>query len=71
MKDRSTPPKDPKSRPLADDERQRERVLDAEREANKEQPENFKDEALTDKVIDVDPEAGDIRDLDPPGAGTR
>jgi hypothetical protein len=71
MKDRSTPQKEPKSRPLADDERQRERVLDAEREANKEQPENFKDEALTDKVIDVNPEAGDIRDLDPPGAGTR
>lgn len=62
---------DPKSRPLADDERKRERVLDAEREANKEQPENFKDKALTDKVIDVNPEAGDIRDFDPPGSGTR
>ncbi len=62
---------DPKTRPLADDERERDDVLDAEREANKKQPENFKDKALTDKVIDVNPEAGDIRDLDPPGSGTR
>lgn len=62
---------DNKSKPLADDERKRENVLDAEREANEKQPENFKDKALTDKVIDVDPKKGDIRDLDPPGSGTR
>ena len=49
--------------------RDRDVVLDAEREANKKQPENFKDKAVTEKVIDLgpgDPTDGNVKDLDPP-----
>ena len=53
---------------------QRDAVLDAERKANEKQPKNFKDEAVTEKVIElgpVDADDSNIKDLDPPGAGTR
>ena len=47
--------------------RDRDVVLDAEREANKKQPENFKDKAVTEKVIDLGPgDPKDVKDLDPP-----
>lgn len=55
-------------------EEQREQVLENERKANEKQPKNFKDDAVTEKVIDlgpIDPNDGNIDDLDPPGAGTR
>jgi hypothetical protein len=37
-------------------ETQRQNLLDAEREANRKQPRNFKDDALTDKVVHVEPD---------------
>jgi len=35
---------------------QREAVLESEREANRDEPRNFKDDALTDKVVRVEPD---------------
>jgi len=35
---------------------QRERLLDSERAANRDEPRNFKDDALTDKVVRVEPD---------------
>ena len=35
---------------------QRERLLDAQRKANKDQPRNFKEDALDDKVVSVEPD---------------
>ncbi|MED5618442.1 hypothetical protein [Ideonella sp. BN130291] len=35
---------------------QRDALLDSERQANKDQPRNFKDDALTDKVVKVEPD---------------
>lgn len=37
-------------------ESQRERLLDSERAANRDEPRNFKDDALTDKVVRVEPD---------------
>jgi len=36
--------------------KQREALLDSEREANQDEPRNFKDDALTDKKISVEPD---------------
>jgi hypothetical protein len=36
--------------------KQREDLLDAERKANRDEPRNFKEDALTDKVISVEPD---------------
>lgn len=41
---------------LARAEAERQRVLDTARDANREQPRNFKDDALTDKVVQVEPD---------------
>jgi hypothetical protein len=35
---------------------QRDAVLDNERKANKDQPRNFKEEAITEKVVKVEPD---------------
>ena len=35
---------------------QRDRLLDNERAANRDQPRNFKDDALTDKVVSIEPD---------------
>ena len=40
----------------ADPQAQREALLDAQREANADQPRNFKEDALGDKVVDVEPD---------------
>ena len=40
----------------ADAEAQRRGLLDAQRTANQDQPRNFKDDALTDKVVRVEPD---------------
>ncbi len=37
-------------------EQQREALLESERKANENQPRNFKDDALTDKVVQVAPD---------------
>lgn len=55
--------------PKPESAQEREAVLEAERRANEKQPENFKDKAVTEKVIDlgpVDPDEGNIKDLDSP-----
>ena len=44
-----------KTRPLPP-EQQREDLLDAQREANQDEPRNFKQDALEDKVISVEPD---------------
>lgn len=36
--------------------KQRDALLDAERKANRDEPRNFKEDALTDKVISVEPD---------------
>jgi hypothetical protein len=36
--------------------KQREALLDAERKANRDEPRNFKEDALTDKVVSVEPD---------------
>jgi hypothetical protein len=36
--------------------KQREELLDAERRANRDEPRNFKEDALTDKVVSVEPD---------------
>ena len=40
----------------ADAASQREALLDAQRRANAQQPRNFKEDALDDKVVDVEPD---------------
>jgi hypothetical protein len=64
---------------------QREAVLESERQANRDEPRNFKDDALTDKVVRVEPDGTgptptqtfdapkDQRDAKParPGTGRR
>lgn len=40
----------------ADAQSQRDALLDAQREANASQPRNFKEDALKDKVVDVEPD---------------
>ncbi len=45
----------PTQKPVAPDE-QRDRLLDNERAANRDQPRNFKDDALTDKVVSIEPD---------------
>jgi hypothetical protein len=37
-------------------EQQRDELLDSERKANREQPRNFKEDALTDKEVRVEPD---------------
>jgi hypothetical protein len=46
---------------------QRKQVEDSEKAANKEQPRNWKDDALTDKVVEVPPVESEtpMRGLDP------
>jgi hypothetical protein len=53
MTARSTARSTTKSHPPA---KQRDDLLDAEREANRDEPRNFKEDALTDKVISVEPD---------------
>ena len=53
MTTRSTIRSTTKSTPPA---KQREDLLDAERNANRTEPRNFKEDALTDKVISVEPD---------------
>lgn len=36
--------------------KQRDDLLDSEREANRDEPRNFKEDALTDKIISVEPD---------------
>lgn len=36
--------------------KQREALLDSERKANRDEPRNFKEDALTDKIITVEPD---------------
>ena len=48
---------------------EREALLDSERKANQDQPRNFKEDALTDKVVSVEPDGtgpSPIETLDPP-----
>lgn len=45
----------PSQRPAAPDEQRRE-LLDAERKAHRDQPRNFKEDALADKVVSVEPD---------------
>ena len=40
----------------ADAQSQREALLDAQREAHADQPRNFKEDALADKVVEVEPD---------------
>lgn len=54
MPDRS-PTDKPTQKPAAPDD-QRDRLLDNERAANRDQPRNFKDDALTDKVVSIEPD---------------
>ncbi len=44
-----------KTRPVPP-EQQREELLDAERAANRDEPRNFKQDALDDKVVSVEPD---------------
>ena len=53
MTTRSTTRSTTKSIPPA---KQRDVVLDAQRKANRTEPRNFKEDALTDKVISVEPD---------------
>ena len=43
------------TKPTAPDQ-QREDLLDSERNANREEPRNFKEDALTDKIVRVEPD---------------
>jgi hypothetical protein len=45
----------PRTRPTAPD-KQREDLLDSERKAHREEPRNFKEDALDDKVVHVEPD---------------
>ena len=45
---------DPKA--TTDSPEQRDALLDSERKANRDEPRNFKDDALTDKVVRVEPD---------------
>lgn len=49
------PTEKPTRKPAAPDD-QRDRLLDNERAANRDQPRNFKDDALTDKVVSIEPD---------------
>lgn len=44
-----------KTRPMPPDQ-QREELLDAQRQANRDEPRNFKEDALQDKVVSVEPD---------------
>ena len=58
-----TKPDRPKSR-----NEQREALMESERKASERQPENFKDEAVTDKKVEIGPITKDgsaIKGLDP------
>jgi hypothetical protein len=46
---------DPKTRPVPP-QQQREKLLDNERAANRDEPRNFKQDALDDKVVSVEPD---------------
>jgi hypothetical protein len=50
-----TPDKTPSTRPVEPDA-QLDALLDAQRQANIHQPRNFKEDALTDKVVSVEPD---------------
>lgn len=54
MPDQSSTDK-PDPKPSSPDE-QRDRLLDNERAANRDQPRNFKDDALKDKVVSIEPD---------------
>ena len=47
--------KTPKTRAVPSDQ-QRKRLLDTERAANRDEPRNFKQDALDDKVVSVEPD---------------
>ena len=51
----STKSKAPKTRPMPPDQ-QRDELLDAQRVANRDEPRNFKQDALDDKVVSVEPD---------------
>jgi len=53
MDDKTTPPGNDQP---ADAQAQREALLDAQRQAHADQPRNFKEDALEDKVVDVEPD---------------
>ena len=60
---RPTKPDRPKSR-----NEQREALMESERKASERQPENFKDEAVTDKKVEIGPidkNGSAIKGLDP------
>ena len=52
----------------ADAPSQRDALLDSQRNANADQPRNFKEDALQDKVVDVEPDSGptNTKTFDPP-----
>lgn len=53
MTARSTTPSTTKPTPPA---KQREDLLDSERNANRKEPRNFKEDALTEKIVSVEPD---------------
>ncbi|NUZ07628.1 hypothetical protein [Piscinibacter koreensis] len=62
MNDSSTPPADRAA------DAQRDTLMDAQRKASEQQPGSFKDEAVTDKVVEIPPRPKDekpIEGLDP------
>lgn len=62
MNDSSNPPAD------AEADAQRDTLMDAQRKANQRQPGSFKDEAVTDKIVEIPPRPKDekpIEGLDP------
>ena len=53
-RNQTTPP--PAKTLPQDPQEQREQLLESERQANAQQPRNFKDDALSDKVVSVEPD---------------
>lgn len=68
---------EPQARPDPAAQSQRDALLEAERQANRTQPRNFKEDALDDKVVSVEPDGTGptpTESFDPPKekeAGTR
>jgi len=57
MKDAATPASIPEPRTIpGSPQAQRDALIEAERAANAQQPRNFKDDALTDKIVSVEPD---------------
>lgn len=50
------PHTDPHTDPVEDDEQQRQELLESMRQANSGQPRNFKEDALDEKIVSVEPD---------------